>query len=185
MINLLPPKEKTFLEQQKNLRSFFVLSALFLLSLICLCFILLSIKIYISEQVRFQKLILQEQQTEENFETSKIQQLEKDIKSINKELSGLNSFYQNQTHLTPILSKISQSLPIGANLFTFSFIEDSSKIALSGFCPSRELLFEFKKNLQSNEDFSEITFPLANWVKPSDINFTATIIYNNNRDESK
>lgn len=177
MINLLPPKEKKFLEQQKTLRSFFILSALFLLSLICLSFILLSIKVYISEQVEFQKLILQEQQTEKEFGTSKIQQLEKNIKSINKEITTLNSFYQNQTHLIPILSKISQSLPLGSNLSTFSFIGDSSKISLSGFCPSRELLFEFKKNLQSNEDFSEITFPLANWVKPSDINFTATIIF--------
>ena len=185
MINLLPPKEKKSLEQQKILRSFFILSALFLLSLICFSFILLSIKIYISKQVESQKLVLQEQQTEKKHEISKIQQLEKDIKSINKEISMLNSFYESQTHLIPILSKISQSIPIESNLFTFSFAQDSSKISLSGFCPSRELLFEFKKNLEANEDFSKITFPLANWVKPSDINFTATINYNDNKDESK
>ena len=177
MINLLPPQEKKILKQQKNLCSLFILSALFMLSSVCLCFILLSIKIYISEQVQSQKLIIEKQQIKEEFEISKIEKMEKDIKSINQEIAGLNSFYQNQTHLIPILSKISQSLPIGVNLFTFSFVEDSSKISLSGFCPSRELLFEFKKNLEANEDFPKITFPLTSWVEPLDINFAVTIKY--------
>ena len=160
MINLLPPEEKKFLKQQKNLRSLFILSALFLLSLICLSFILLSIKIYIVSQVESQKLILQTQQTEEKFSASKIQQLEKDIKSINKEMSGLDSFYQNNACLIPILSKISQSLPIGSNLFSFSFADDSSKISLSGFCPNRELLFEFKKTSRRMKIFQKFRFRL-------------------------
>lgn len=183
MINLLPPIEKKVLKEQTNLRCFFILSALFLLSLICLIIILLSIKIYISEQVESQKLILQEQLSEEKLETPKIQEMGKNMKSINEKITTLNSFYENQTHLTPILEKIWQSLPVGSNLSTFSFTQDSSKISLSGFCPNRELLFEFKKNLESNEHFSEITFPLSNWVKPFDINFSTTFYYNSH--ESK
>jgi len=165
MINLLPLSEKKALIEEENWKIVLILGFLVLIFLISLTLILLSIKIYLSGYVESQKIFLRQ---------SYPQDLEKTIEITNQNLSKLNSFYQGQIDLTSILEKISNSLPPQIYLTSLSYQKERKKVSLLGFAPTRQILLEFKKNLEKEKDFSEIYFPLQNLVEPIDINFSVT-----------
>jgi Tfp pilus assembly protein PilN len=181
MINLLSPKEKEGLIQEKNWKLILILGILVLIFLICLGLILLSIKIYVSGQVEAQKILFS--QEEKKFEESQIRDLEEKIIISNKTLSNVNSFYQSQINLIEILEKIPETLPQGIYLTALYFnpITDAengkyvAKISLSGFSPTRETLLEFKENLEKEELFGEIYFPPSCWVPAVDIDFSINL----------
>lgn len=175
MIDLLPQREKETLTQEENLKLVLILGIIFLISLTSLALMLFSIKTYISGQVEAQKILL----TQKEQESLQIQELEEKVKESNLILSNLNSFYQESSSVTEILEKISKTLPSGTYLSTLNFspLADEeekylAQISLSGFSPNREILLEFKKNLEVQDAFEEIYFPPSNWVKPTDIYFS-------------
>jgi Tfp pilus assembly protein PilN len=168
MINLLPPQYKAELKEEENWKLTLILSILFLTFLVCSALILFSIKISISGQLEAQKILLL--QEEEKFEESQIQSLEEKITISNQTLLKLNSFYRSQNNLTEILEKISETLPSSVYLTTLDL--NLAQISLSGYSPTREILLEFKKNLEKEKLFEEIYFPPSNWVKPSNIDFS-------------
>ena len=168
MINLLPPQYKAEFKEEENWKLTLILSLLFLIFLVCLILILFSIKISISGQVEAQKILLL--QEEKNFEESQIQNLEEKITTSNQVIFKLNSFYQDQISLAGILEKIFETLPSSVYLTTLAFNLD--QFSLFGYSPTREILLEFKKNLEKEELFEEIYFPPSNWVKPFDIDFS-------------
>lgn len=177
MINLLPSQYKKELLEERNYRLVLILGILVLLSFVSLALILFSIKIYISGQVEYQKIILSE--AEREFKQSETQNLQEKIALTNLTFSKLNSFYQENLYFTKTLERISKTLPSGTYLTNLSFTplareEFQVQISLSGFSPSREILFEFKKNLETEKDFQEIYFPPTNWIRPTDINFSLT-----------
>jgi len=175
MINLLPPleKEKLLLERKRKLIIIlwiFVLSFVFYFILI-----LLPIKFYIQGQVEYQRIILQEVKKE--FEQSGVQDLQEKIDSANLALTKLDNFYQNKIYLVEILEKISGALPQETYITDLSAIlfetdeELELRVSLSGFAPTREILFNLKKNLEEEKDFKKVHFPPTNWVEPFDIDF--------------
>ena len=178
MINLLPAQYKEELKQEEGWKLVLILEILVLIFLICLTLILFSVKIFISGQLEAQKILLF--QEEKKFEESQIKNMEEKITISNQTLLELNSFYQSQTNLTEILEKISEILPINVYLTTLNFNpltateneKHAAQISLSGFSPTREILLEFKKNLEKEQTFEEIYFPPSNWVKPTDIDFS-------------
>ncbi len=178
MINLLPIQQKKEILQEENWRLVLIVGITILAFLICLTLMLFSIKIYISGQVEVQKTFLEAE--EEEFKTSELRNLEEELTLTNRTLLELNSFYQEQLNTTEILGKISETLPAGTHLTTLNFtsltITEKEKyiaqISLSGFAPTREILLEFKKNLEKENLFDEICFPPSNWVKPTDIDFS-------------
>jgi len=168
MINLLPPQYKAELKEEENWKLTLILNLLFLIFLVCLALILFSIKISIAGQLEAQKILLL--QEEKNFEESQIQSLEEKITASNQAISKLNSFYQRQISLAEILEKIFETLPSSIYLTTLDFNLD--QFSLFGYSHTREILLEFKKNLEKEELFEEIYFPPSNWVKPADIDFS-------------
>jgi Tfp pilus assembly protein PilN len=176
IINLLPPRQKDELKEKEDWRLASILGVLVLISLLCFTLILFSIKISISDQVKVQENILS--QEEKKIEESQIQGIEEKIIISNQTLSKLNSFYQGQPNFTDVLERISGALPEETYLtaLNLSAIPEDEKflaqISLFGFCPSREILLEFKRNLESEEDFKEVYFPPSNWVEPADIYFS-------------
>lgn len=174
MINLLPPTEKEDLLLKKRNRVVIILWILVLFFLVCLILILFSIEIYIQSQVESQKTILTDAQKE--FEQLEVQELRSKINSINSTLTKLDSFYQEKIDLPRILEKISKTLPEDMFLTGFSIIspsdrEDEIRVSLFGFAPSVEHLIEFKNNLDQESSFRDTSFPPANWVNPTDIDF--------------
>ena len=171
-INLLPQKERILLIQEEHWKLTFLLEIIFLVFLICLSLILFSIRTHVSGQVEAQKILLSQRE----LETPQLKDLEDKIKRSNLIFSNLNSFYQRITNPSEILEQVSQTLPLGVYINSFDFVPSDKEylaaVALSGFSPNRETLLEFKKNLESQETFKEISFPPSSWVTPENINFS-------------
>lgn len=170
MINLLSPKEKEEILEEKKWKLILILGFLVLFFFVCLLLILFIINIFISGQLKVQKIFLD--QEEKNFKESQFQTLEEEIIVSNQTLLNLNSFYQNQTNLTEILENISGTFPDNVYFTTLNFEPLEKKFYLSGFSLTRESLLELKRNLEEKEFFEKIYFPSSNWVKPIDINFS-------------
>lgn len=177
MINLLPPAEKKYLEEDKRLKIILVLGVLFLAFLISFSLILTVIRMIIFGQLEIQKSILE--QKEKEFQQFQIKEFEGTIKEYNKLLLGLNVFYQQQFNFADIFEKISKILPDNTyltNIFLDSQKEEDGKILLncniSGFSKNRENLLQFRNNLEQEEEFRDIYFPPSNWISSSDINFS-------------
>lgn len=174
MLNLLPQKEKEELIQEESFKLVLVLGILILIFLICLSLILFSIGISIGGQLAIEKALLSQKETE----ISHLRDLEKEIKNLNLTFSKLNSFYQKNPNFVKILEITSKTLLPGTYLTSFNFnplAKDKKylgEVILNGYSPTREILLEFKKNLEQEELFQEVYFPPANWVEPTDINFT-------------
>jgi len=179
MINLLPPQAKTELILEEKWKLVMLLGLLFLIFFVCLSLILISINIYISGEAASQKILLE--QREKEFRTPQTQTLQKNLTVFNQTLSQLDSFYQSQFNTSDVLEKISGLLPSGTYLTNLSCVAQASSkdgwktnCSLSGFCPTRETLLDFKTNLENEKSFGEVFFPPASWVKPMNINFSVT-----------
>ena len=179
MINLLPPKEKKELLTENNLKITVILGSLLALFLICLSLLFISINIFIRGGIETQKIFFD--QREKELETFKMQALQNDLISFNKTLASLKSFYQNKDDFVDILERISSTVPDGMNLSNLSLSPQTKGgivCNLSGFSPNRDLILKLKDNLEKEKLFADIYFPPANWVKPTDINFTASFKIN-------
>jgi len=175
MINLLSQKEKEVFLIEIRKRIIIILCFLFLFFLVCLILILFSIRIYLNGQIESQKTFLIE--SEKEFIQSESQEIQEKIKSANQRFKELDSFYKEKVYFFKISEKIAKILPATFYLRDFSLEISEEKqimISLSGFAPSREELFEFKKSLEQEEEFKNISFPPANWVKKEDIDFYVT-----------
>lgn len=172
MINLLPPSYRAELKQEENRKLILILGMLFLIFLISLTLILFSVKIYIQGQLESIKVLAGLE--EKTLQTSEIQGLRDEINLTNKNLSKLNSFYKKQADSIGVLEKIFKTLPSEIHLTAFSWQKNNDQVTISGFSPSREVLFNFQKNLEGSKDFTEIKFPPQNWIKSADIDFYVT-----------
>ena len=173
MINLLPPEEKKELierESQKLMIIWGILLSLFFISFIAGLF---SMKFYLSGQILFQKTLVEISQKELNRPEN--QALKKEIRLLNKDIAKISSFYKNTFFLTEFLEKIANSLPQGVVLDSLSYQRENFSLIITGFAKTREELLLFKKNLEGESSFSEVSFPPSNWVKSEDINFFANI----------
>lgn len=169
MINLLPPEERETLIFKKRFKIVLILGTLFLIFLAFLGSFLLSLKIFVSSQAdsERERFVLKRKE----IETSEAQALREKTTFFNSNLSKLDSFFEDQIFLTDVFEEINQLLPEGTYLTSFFYQEDKKQFSLTGFAPTREVLFELKKNFEEKEEIMEFNFPPSNWVEPRDIDF--------------
>ncbi len=183
MINLLPPKEKRVLQVEEKRKIVLILGLLSFVFLACLIMILVSIKFYISGQVSVEKIILE--QGREEMGLPKDEDLTEKIKEANKSFVKINSFYENQFKLTDVIEKVSGTVPEDVYLTIFSYQPKEGQITISGFAEDRESLFQFKKSLETEEEFKELFFPPSTWITAEDINFNLNFKTRPDEDKSK
>lgn len=172
MINLLPAHYKQELEQEENFRLVLILGTVFMIFLASLILILLSVKVYIKGST--DSLALAASAEKEKLQTIEFQETRQRIVQGNKKILEMKSFYEKQSNPAAIFEKISQTLPSGVFLTSLSWQKGAGVVIISGFAPSREVLFALRSNLESQEQFSQVYFPPQNWIKAKDIDFQAT-----------
>jgi len=175
MINLLPPAERENLIKEARLRLFFVWGVFVLFFLATLSLVLFSVNVYLSGETAGYKILVDYEQ--QKSVTSEAQSTEKEIGEINQKLTALYAFYQGQPKITELFQKISEIIPeaIYLNSLSLDLIKgDGFRVSLTGYSGTREALLGFKKSLESDPVFKGIYFPPSNWVKPVDINFSAS-----------
>jgi len=177
MINLLPPKEKQILLQEKQFREVLILGTTFLLLLSFFALILFLIRVDLRSKLLSQKEALEQRKKE--LKIVEIRNIEKEIGSLNQNLLKVASFYEDKFYLTDILEDLSEAMPSGLYLTNLSCNKEEREISISGFSPDRETLTVFKRNLESKEDFKEVYFPPSNWIEPINIDFFASFKIDN------
>ena len=175
MINLLPPRYKEEIRKEANWRMFLILGLLAFLFLLSFFFIIFFVKMYISGQAEIQDIYLQDER--EEFERGGMQELEEEIKIINRELFQINSFYQEQPKPSDFLQSLKRNLPPGSYLTSLSFKylspEEGIEVTLGGFTPSREALRRLKENLEENMEVYEMNFTEdINYRNPDNFSFS-------------
>jgi len=172
-LNLLPPKDKRRLELIDF--SYLLIFFSFRLAIIFIIFILILITTY------FSLLILVNAQDDlikvrQNNERTQLQmEIEGKIKQTNKEAKQV---YVKQNELivwTPILEKLSKITPQGIYLNNFSYLSINNKINLIGFAENRDRLLAFENSLKEIPYFKEVSAPLSNLIKQTNINFNFTL----------
>lgn len=181
MINLLPPevKKEILLETKKRVvLSNWILVLLFLGLLLLAMFL---IKFYIQKQTV--SLMAGDKQFSE---ISRNEKIINEIDSFNLFFEKLNQFYGQKIYISEILEKISKVLPDKIYLTDFSVSPDlilenkddelkklvGFNVSVSGFSPTREELLQLKANVEKDESFNGLSFPLTNWVKSKNIDFS-------------
>jgi len=178
MINLLPPRYKIEIKEEDGLRMAIILEFLFLVFLVSLALILLSIKIYLQSQLDSFKISASFQ--EKSSQNSEVQNLRNKVVAANQNIAKLDSFYQNQVSSVDILREISKLIPEGIYLKTLTWQKESEQVGLTGFSPTRELLFTLNSNLAAAKDFSNVIFSQDSWLDPKDIDFSVNFKINKN-----
>jgi Tfp pilus assembly protein PilN len=173
MINLLPPQQKDELAAEERFKILIIFGIVILSFFISLILVLFALKFYFSGQLEVQDIFLKQKIAA----NPQVGQLEKEMNHLNKVVTDLDSFYKKEYSLTGILDEIIKTIPSGINLNSLNFQlaeggQYKASLSLSGFSPTRELLLEFKKNLESREVFKEVIFPSSIWVEPINISFT-------------
>jgi len=177
MINLLPPREKDVLKREEKRRLAFVWGVFVLFFLTTLSLVLFSVNTYLAGEVAgFQILVDYEQQKSLTMET---QDIKKEIGVVNQKFAELNTFYKGQPRTTALFRKISEIIPEGIYLNSLSLNPSKDgnnrfQVSLIGHSDTRETLLGLKKSLDEGSDFQGVYFPPSNWVKPVDINFSAS-----------
>lgn len=170
MINLLPPKEKNIILMEERNKMIIIIWFLFFFFLMALLLILFSLESFMKGQVEYQKIALNGREI--LLEQSGIKEFQKDVTKSNKTIKELSGFYKNKIYFTEMIEKFFGILPerIYLNNFLIDVSDESFKFTVSGFSPTREMLFDFKKNLES-ADFNKVFFPQSNWIKAKNIDF--------------
>ncbi|MDP2663908.1 MAG: hypothetical protein Q8P08_00410 [bacterium] len=177
MINLLPPKNKEDLLQEKNWKQVTLLGFLAFFILVSFSLILATINIFLAGEVETQKILYQQRLKE--LESPRVQELKKGLVSFNQTLSRLDAFYEEKFNLSEVLEEISGTLPPGTYLTSLSIVpgkkgEQKISCSLSGFSPTRNILLKLKENLDKKDNIEEIYFPPSNWVQSKDVNFSVS-----------
>ena len=164
MINLLPPENKEEFLREKNWKIIMILGINLLLILICFSLILYAINIFILGELNSQIIIYQ--QKEREFENSKIYEIERSLKIFNESLLKLDYFYQDRFNGEKILEEISEVIPSEISLANLSLNfkdgqEKKVECVLSGFSPNREILLNFKENLEKKDRKSTRRTPVT------------------------
>lgn len=182
MINLLPPSFKKEIRQEENLRLLVIILALLFLFLLSTSFLLGSLRIYLSGEIKTQEARLVVQR--EALERHKEQEI---IKSLNWDVLNTARLYRRQVQLGAVFVSLADNLPDSMVLENFSYTPVSeaivkeevktipAKFTLSGFAPTREILFSFKESLEADSLFQNVTFPPSNWVNSQDIIFSVSL----------
>ena len=182
MINLLPPSFKESIRQEENLRLLAILLVLLFLFLLSLSFLLVSLRIFLGGEIKIEKAKLVVQ--EETLDKHKEQEV---IKSLNWDVLNTVRVYRRQVQLRAVFASLTDNLPNSMIVENFSYTPSSeaivkeetkiipAKLMLSGFAPTREILFSFKQNLEADSLFKTVTFPPSNWVNSQDIIFSVSL----------
>lgn len=159
-----------------------ILLVLLFLFLLSLSLLLGSLRIYLSGEIKTQeaRLVVQE----ETLNRYKEQEV---IKSLNWDVLNTVRLYRRQVELRAVFTSLADNLPGNMILENFSYTPSSeaivkeeikiipAKFTLSGFAPTREILFSFKESLEANSLFQSVTFPPSNWVNSQDIIFSVSL----------
>jgi hypothetical protein len=175
MINLIPPKEKERILVERINKVVVIHWFLIFFFILCFILVLFSIKIYFKSQALSQDSMISVVKSQQELE--RVEWFKEEMRVINEKIKNQNNYLKNRIYFSNIIERIAKALPENLKLNTFSTTLNEKgvvKVFVSGFALQREDLVALKERLEKEESISEVSFPASNWVKESNINFSAT-----------
>ena len=175
MHNLLSYESKKKIKKEYRLR----LLVLFLASTLALSLILFLslIPSYIFSMTR-EKTIANEktaiQKSVVSLESENLNQL---LRSTKEKVESLKEG-NNDLSIYVIIEKVLSRRNAGVNILGFRFTPSdglSRNLTVDGVAGSRDSLVQFRKNLEQEKLFDQVSLPVSNFAKQSEIDFTLTL----------
>ena len=165
MINLLPPADRKKLREEKTFRLVLILGVMLVFFFICFSLLLLSIRIYVAGEIEAQNILVEEEKRGSEGNASL-----QNIRSVNSDIVGVDTFYSNQVLLSNVIVRISSALPADTRINSLTYTPAArgtvgDTISITGFAPETDSFLRFRANLESNPEFVEFFSPTSNLVK--------------------
>lgn len=173
MLNLLPPQQK------KELRLDF-LNQTIVSAVVAVIFMILIGGLLLLVARDFLNINLEELERElalwqARTEIKELEDLERNIRELNKNLVFLDGRQKEQVKFSSFLEKLAKDVPMGIRFDDISIKE--SNVNIRGYVLTRDILLTFKNTLESASYVGNFNFPLSNLVKTTDINFSLSFTY--------
>lgn len=170
-INLLPEKWSQRYEEQKTKNriwtllltiSFFVWGSLLAV---------LSTNFTLTARMN----VLQKQTAGQATELPK--EIKDKVQKINQNSANIIKINEITKPPQVLINAITKAKPEGINLALYQLDLDNGRIILKGEAADRPVLIQFKKNLESNKNFSKVTIPISAFEKEQNLEFEVTFSY--------
>lgn len=189
MINLLPDSEKMVLKTEETKNKILAVFVFVLSALLLFILILFSLEICLSRKEKIAEQVFQSQQA--SLATPQFNEFKKTIQETNENLLRIDGFYNRQIALGAIFEKLSNLVPKTVYFTNLSVAKKIEKVKengkekekifaqinVSGFAETRQDLFFFKKDLDTQKDFKEIYFSPSSWIASLNPAFSFSFIY--------
>lgn len=169
-INLLPPTWVKRYQNKKTKRQLWILMIITSI-FIGICFLgILGTNFWLNTQTkRFQKLVDQA--------IALPKEISNQIDEINQAVDKILRIDRESHSPQGVINAIAQARPLGVNLSEYKIDLDTGRIFLKGSASSRQALIQFKKNLESNKDFSKVKIPISSFEAEQNLEFEVSLIY--------
>lgn len=105
------------------------------------------------------------------------QEQREQIKEINSTAKKVIASYNQSILPHAIINPIHSSLPQGITIRSWDIDLDLGTVVIEGVAVSRENLIAFKKQLEGNTDFIQVTLPISSFEAETNIEFELSFIY--------
>lgn len=167
-LNLLPSSEKKTLALER-IQRWLVFYGSAVIGALSVFIVLLCVTwLFINIQLKSASSTLVSVQTSLNGKDSKEQQGL--IILLNQDLKKIGDLQAERKIYSDLLISLTDLIPAGLWLTTLS-IDEQGETIINGFARKREQVLALKDLLENSPLFTDVESPLANLVKPADINF--------------
>jgi len=189
MINLLPTQEKEALKLIRKYKKMLVIFIYFLLCLSLFIAFLFFLNLYMELEIDgFESRVFIKNKELEGY---KFQEFKEETLEINQDLSLISLYQKGEIPVGPFINEIYKITPGDISFEGINLEKDSRLIKnentqqtkkdvfivinLSGNATTREVLYSFKKILESKPYFKEVYFSPDSWTRPKDTEFSVRL----------
>lgn len=166
-LDLLPKQRKTEIRRKRIFRR--ILRQEFLFALPIFLFIAILANIYYLISVQRKVTITANTNFASQDKYQELHSYEEKFKQVNETMALLLKIQANHFHWADVLGRISSTVPEGIYIGEFS--TKNYKILLVGKSKNRDILLNFKNDLESDSCFENVNVPLSNLVVKDNIDF--------------
>lgn len=166
-LDLLPKQRKLELKRKKRFRM--ILREEFLFLVPVFVFIVILLNIYYLLSIQRDTSVAAKSMVESQDKFQELSSYEEKFKQVNSASAKLLKIQIGHLHWAGALDELSAVMPDGVSINDIS--TKDYKVSLAGKAKSRDILLNFKSNLEADSCFADINVPLSNLVVKDDIDF--------------
>lgn len=166
-LDLLPEARKRMLRRKKNFR--IILEQGFLLFFPLLVFIAVLVNVFFLLSLKKNSIIQDQNQQNAQAQYQELDGYENTIKDMNKRVDEVSKVSDAHLVWSQALMRLESAVPQGVTISDLS--TKDYQIFIVGKSATRELLINFKENIQADDCFDQPNVPLSNLVTKENIEF--------------